>query len=50
VEEFGLELRRRTQGFFVEHGRGPAAHELGDPDSVLEQLGLTDASWALTGA
>jgi hypothetical protein len=30
-----LELRRRTYGFFVEHGRAPAATELGDADEVL---------------
>ena len=35
MEETDLELRRRTYAFFVGHGRAPAAHELGDPDTVL---------------
>ena len=35
MEEADLELRRRTYAFFVEHGRAPAAHELGDPERVL---------------
>jgi hypothetical protein len=36
VQEADLELRRRTYGFFVEHGRAPAAGELGDADEVLD--------------
>jgi Alkylmercury lyase len=35
MDETDLELRRRTYAFFVEHGRAPAAAELGDPDDVL---------------
>jgi hypothetical protein len=35
VEEADLELRRRTYAFFVEHGRAPAAAELGAPDEVV---------------
>jgi hypothetical protein len=35
VEESDLELRRRTYAFFAEHGRAPAALELGDPGEVL---------------
>ena len=31
-----LELRRRTYAFFVEHGRAPAAAELGEPEDVVE--------------
>ena len=36
MEGFDLELRRGTFRFFVEHGRAPAAGELGDADEVLE--------------
>jgi len=36
VDETDLELRRRTYAFFVEHGRAPAAAELGDRDAVLD--------------
>jgi hypothetical protein len=35
VDEPDLELRRRTYAFLVEHGRAPAAAELGEPDEVL---------------
>ena len=35
VEDDDLELRRRTYGFFVEHGRAPTAAELGERDEVL---------------
>jgi hypothetical protein len=36
VDEADLELRRRTYAFLVEHGRAPAAAELGDRGPVLE--------------
>jgi Alkylmercury lyase len=36
VDEADLELRRRTYAFLVEHGRAPAAAELGDRGSVIE--------------
>ena len=35
VDEADLELRRRTYAFFVEHGRAPAAAELGEPQEIL---------------
>jgi hypothetical protein len=35
VDEADLELRRRTYAFFVEHGRAPAASELGDREAVF---------------
>ena len=35
MNDADLELRRRTYAFFVEHGRAPAAAELGAPDEVL---------------
>jgi hypothetical protein len=35
VNDADLELRRRTYAFFVEHGRAPAAAELGDPEEVV---------------
>ena len=35
MEAADLELRRRTYAFFVEHGRAPAAAELGDAEDVL---------------
>jgi hypothetical protein len=35
VDEADLGLRRRTYAFFVEHGRAPAAVELGEPGEVL---------------
>jgi len=35
VDEADLELRRRTYAFFVEHGRAPAAAELGEPEEVV---------------
>jgi Alkylmercury lyase len=34
VDESDLELRRRTYAFLVEHGRAPAAAELGDAAEV----------------
>jgi len=34
VEATDLELRRRTYAFLVEHGRAPAAADLGDADEV----------------
>jgi hypothetical protein len=34
VIDADLELRRRTYAFFVEHGRAPAAAELGEPEEV----------------
>lgn len=34
MDDGDLELRRRTYAFFVEHGRAPAAAELGDPRVV----------------
>jgi Alkylmercury lyase len=35
VDAADLDLRRRTYASFVEHGRAPAAAELGDADEVL---------------
>ena len=35
MNEADLELRRRTYAFFVEHGRAPAAAELGAPEEVV---------------
>jgi hypothetical protein len=35
VDEADLELRRRTYAFIVEHGRAPAASELGEAATVL---------------
>jgi len=35
VDETDLQLRRRTYAFFVEHGRAPAAAELGDREEVV---------------
>jgi hypothetical protein len=35
VENSDLELRRRTYAFLVEHGRAPAAADLGDPADVV---------------
>ena len=35
MDEPDLELRRRTYGFFVEHGRAPLASELGEPEEVI---------------
>lgn len=35
MDDADLALRRRTYAFFVEHGRAPAAAELGDPDDVV---------------
>jgi len=35
VDEADLQLRRRTYGFFVEHGRAPVAAELGGGKEVL---------------
>jgi len=42
-----LELRRRTYAFFVEHGRAPAAAELGEPDEVLQGWRRLDAEHAV---
>ena len=42
-----LELRRRTYSFFVEHGRAPAAAELGDPGRVLAGWRRLDAEHAV---
>jgi Alkylmercury lyase len=47
VEEADLELRRRTYAFLVEHGRAPAAAELGDPDDVLAGWRRLDAEHAV---
>jgi hypothetical protein len=35
MNEADLELRRRTYAFFVEHGRAPAAAELGEVEPVV---------------
>jgi len=35
MNDADLELRRRTYAFFVDHGRAPAAAELGAPQEVL---------------
>ena len=35
MDEADLQLRRRTYAFFVEHGRAPAAAELGVPEEVV---------------
>jgi hypothetical protein len=35
MNDADLELRRRTYAFFVEHGRAPAAAELGEPEDVV---------------
>jgi hypothetical protein len=35
MNDADLELRRRTYAFFVEHGRAPAATELGEPEDVV---------------
>ncbi len=35
MDEGELALRNRTYAFFVDHGRAPAADELGDPDAVV---------------
>ena len=47
MEEADLELRRRTYGFLVEHGRAPAAHELGNAYEVLEGWRRLDAEHAV---
>ena len=47
MEGSDLELRRRTYAFFVEHGRAPAAGELGDPFEVLEGWRRLHAEHAL---
>lgn len=47
MEETDLELRRRTYAFFVEHGRAPAAAELGDPDDVVAGWRRLDAEHAV---
>jgi hypothetical protein len=35
VDDADLDLRRRTYAYFVEHGRAPAAAELGDPEEIV---------------
>ena len=35
MNDLDLELRRRTYAFFVEHGRSPAAAELGEPEDIV---------------
>ena len=35
MNDADIELRRRTYAFFIEHGRAPAAAELGQPQDVL---------------
>jgi hypothetical protein len=35
VDDADLDLRRRTYAYFVEHGRAPAAAELGDPEKIV---------------
>jgi hypothetical protein len=35
MDEADLELRRRTYAFLVEHGRAPAASDLGEPADVV---------------
>jgi Alkylmercury lyase len=35
MNDADLELRRRTYAFFVEHGRAPAAAELGEPEEIF---------------
>jgi hypothetical protein len=47
MDEADLELRRRTYAFFVEHGRAPAARELGDPGDVLAGWRRLDSEHAV---
>jgi len=47
VEAADLELRRRTYAFFVQHGRAPAAAELGVADEVLADWRRLDAEHAV---
>ena len=47
MDEADLALRRRTYAFLVEHGRAPAAAELGDPDDVLAGWRRLDAEHAV---
>jgi Alkylmercury lyase len=47
VEGTDLALRRRTYAFFVEHGRAPAAGELGDSQGVLQGWRRLQAERAL---
>jgi hypothetical protein len=47
MDEADLELRRRTYAFFVEHGRAPAAWELGDLDDVIAGWRRLDAEHAV---
>lgn len=42
-----VQLRRRTYAFLVEHGRAPAAAELGDPDDVVAGWRRLDAEHAV---
>ena len=47
MDEGDLDLRRRTYAFFVEHGRAPAAAELGDPNHVVAGWRRLDGEHAL---
>jgi hypothetical protein len=47
VDEIDLELRRRTYAYFVEHGRAPAAADLGDPGDVVAGWRRLDAEHAV---
>lgn len=47
MEAADLELRRRTYAFFVQHGRAPAAAELGVADEVLAGWRRLDAEHAV---
>ena len=47
MDEADLELRRRTYAFLVEHGRAPAAAELGDAEEVVAGWRRLDAEHAV---
>jgi hypothetical protein len=47
VDVSDLDLRRRTYAFLVEHGRAPAAAELGDPEEVVAGWRRLDDEHAL---
>ncbi|HEU5214167.1 MAG TPA: organomercurial lyase [Gaiellaceae bacterium] len=47
MDEADLELRRRTYAFLVEHGRAPAAAELGDPEAIVAGWRRLDAAHAV---